>query len=105
MKDDTKKIEKECPDCGWPNNGHKSSAPKEIIKIESKNGYEIRLDILKTSVNLADSYWRAQLDKNIEEWHECSNKPAMPMSIPTDNRIAEAIKNAKELYKFVEQGR
>lgn len=75
---------------------------KKVKTTEGKSGYEIRLEILAMAMDAAGTKWFQQ--QEAERYKaEKNNSCEIPM-VP-DTRIEEALKNASELYKFVEEGR
>ena len=63
----------------------------------NKNAYEIRLAVLQSAIELADSAYYQRLDK---VRHEAGEKGTY--ELPEDTRVKEALRIAKKLYAFVE---
>jgi hypothetical protein len=106
---ETKKTKANCPDCGFPNNGHDDKTLKNVnqiepdfIRVESKNAYEIRLDIIKIASSFAESKWHAELYKNKDA---VSRQDEQKYDVPQDNRTEETLNCAKRLYEFVQWSR
>lgn len=133
MKENTKKsdgvLPKDCPDCGYPNNGH---VQKEITNIDvgnktsdqslkaleernaffnsaeylkaireptGRSGYEIRLDLLKMAADMAEQKYNNEYNA-WREMYKDGNRSAPP---PQDNRVIEALANADRFYQFVQK--
>ncbi len=65
----------------------------------SKSGYEIRLEVLQMAMSLASERYHNQLD---QLRYTAERTSAQAFELPDDNRVAEALKLANELYGFVE---
>jgi len=63
----------------------------------NKNAYEIRLEVLQSAIELADSAHYQRLDK---VRHEAGEKGTY--ELPEDTRVKDALRIAKKLYTFVE---
>ena len=64
-----------------------------------KSGYEIRLEVLQSAMNLADGKYHHQ-NEALRYEAEKTSKTSFP--IAPDNRVEEALQIAEKLYKFVE---
>lgn len=65
----------------------------------TKSGYEIRLEVLQMAMSLASERYHNQWEQ-LRYVAEKTNASAY--ELPADNRVAEALKLADELYGFVE---
>jgi len=64
----------------------------------TKSGYEIRLELLQMAMGLVNDRYHTSLET--QRYHaEKTNQSTWEM--PEDNRTADAIKIAEELYGFV----
>jgi hypothetical protein len=68
-------------------------------KTGNKSGYEIRLEVLQTAMNLADGKYH-HANEALRYEAEKTGKPSLTTA--PDNRVEEALAIAEKLYKFVE---
>jgi hypothetical protein len=64
-----------------------------------KSGYEIRLEVLQTAMNLVDGKFH-HANEALRYEAEKTSKTSYPTA--PDNRVEEALAIAEKLYKFVE---
>ncbi len=65
----------------------------------NKSGYEIRLEVLQMAMGLASERYHNELD---QLRYTAERTKAQAFELPQDNRVAQALKLADELYGFVE---
>ena len=66
----------------------------------NKTGYEIRLEVLQMAMSLANERYH-QIASHAQYTAEKSGEKSY--TLPVDNRVADAIALADELYDFVEK--
>jgi hypothetical protein len=78
---------------------------KAIRESGQRSGYEIRLDLVKEALKLADSRYNNEFisaQYNVEKLNDMKVTPPRKLEPPVDTRVEDAVKDAKKLYDFVQ---
>jgi hypothetical protein len=69
-----------------------------MTNTNSKNAYEIRLEVLQMAMGQAESSYYHEVDRI----RSARPDDKGPYELPEDKRVRDALKIAKKLYAFVE---